>query len=75
MKLTIHIHDFSSPEAVNFLKYLHSLQFVEIVEEKNADQQLIDAIEEARGSYEKTGGMENSQVLSALKKKYPEAFE
>jgi transcriptional antiterminator Rof (Rho-off) len=76
MSLTLHIHDTSKPEVKAFLDYVRSLKFVEIEEETIAlEKDQIEAIEEARMSYEKLGGKTTSEVLDKMKKKHPKAFK
>ena len=76
MGLTIRINDTSTPEVKAFLDYVRSLKFVEIEEEPIAiDQKQIEAVEEARQSYQKNGGSTTEEVLDAMKKKHPNAFK
>jgi hypothetical protein len=76
MRLTFHINDTSKPEVKAFLEYVRSLKFV-IIEEEDIDltDDQIKAIQEARASYQKTGGKPNLEVLSEMKNKYPQAFK
>ena len=76
MGLTIRINDTSKPEVKAFLDYVRSLKFVEIEEEPIAiDEMQIEAVKEARESYQKNGGKTNEEVLDAMKTKYPKAFK
>jgi hypothetical protein len=76
MGLTIRINDTSKPEVKAFLDYVRSLKFVEIEEEPIAvDEMQIEAVKEARESYQKNGGKKNEEVLDAMKAKYPKAFK
>jgi hypothetical protein len=76
MGLTIRINDTSKPEVKAFLDYVRSLKFVEIEEEPIAiDEMQIEAVKEARESYQKNGGKTNEEVLDAMKTNYPKAFK
>ena len=76
MGLTFHIDDTSKPEVKAFLDYVRSLKFVIIEEEEiSMTSEQVEAINEARASYQKDGGKPNSEVIETMKKKYPNAFK
>ena len=75
MSITIQIDNISKPEVKAFLDYARSLKFVKINEDEVmlTDSQK-EAIEEARLSLVKNGGKAHQEVMSEMKKKYPQAF-
>jgi hypothetical protein len=77
MSHSLRISDFSSPEAKAFWEYAKSLKFV-IVEEESEfilSEDQVNAVEEARISYNKKGGKSNDEVLAEMRAKYPNAFK
>jgi hypothetical protein len=75
MAYTFHISDISNPEAKAFLEYARSLKFVVIDEEEiSLSQEQNEAIDEARISIKDNGGKPHKEVITQLKKKYPNAF-
>lgn len=67
--------DDSLPEAKAFLEFMRTLDFISISEEVNLNEDVTQAIEEARKSYDKNGGKNHEQVMAEMRAKYPNAFK
>lgn len=75
MGLTLRIDDISQPEAKAFLDYARTLKFIIVDEEEvSLSQEQIEAIDEARNSLKKNGGIPHQEVMTKMKNKYPNAF-